>query len=160
MRSHWSLIKSLVCNIEQISIDESWNKSPIDALWRHSGCTYLHHKCICVVVSCRFWMARYSQKGKKGVQNLKNVIKREKRMQRLGNVGVNFLFIGWLTDWLIDWLIDWLTDWLIDWLIDWLTDWLIDWLIGWLTDWLINWLFDCSHFRRNTWDSLLKSPLA
>ena len=69
-------------------------KVEIKAQLMHSGCTYLHHTCICVVVSCRFSMARYSQKGKEEVQNLKNVIKREKRMKCLGNMGVNFLFIG------------------------------------------------------------------
>ena len=39
------------------------------------------------------WLATL-KRARKGVQNLKNVIEKEKRMQRSGNMGVNFLFIG------------------------------------------------------------------
>ena len=38
-------------------------------------------------------MVRYSQEGREGVQNVKNVILK-KGMQRVGNMGVNFIFIG------------------------------------------------------------------
>ena len=92
----------------------------------HSGCTYLHHKCTCVVVS-RFWMVHYSQKGKEKGLELKECYKKRKTYAAFREYGSE-LFIYWLIDWFIDWLTDWLTDSLIDWLIDWLTDWVIDWL--------------------------------